>query len=285
MTISNQRNVVNMAWAKPDVERLQKLNEEKPPASPEEQNERVEMLRKIYAKHDFNPSRMMLNLLQIPFQISYFFGIGKLAAASPEATGFSTGGLWWFTDLSVADPTYVLPAASAAIIAFNVEMGGDGNQAANDMARNMKMVVRAMAPLSFVFTCQFPTGVVLFLVASNLFSSAQVLAFKVPGVKASLGIRALPPPPKSPLEVAKQALATSENSPIVSAVVAPLVAPSSTPPVPPMPPVPPAPPVTPIKTNPPMPRAPALESVTEVATTPAASTERQRRARRRERMS
>ncbi len=40
------------------------------------------------------------------------------------------GGLYWFTDLTIADPYYLLPVASSAIFLLTVELGAaDGMQA------------------------------------------------------------------------------------------------------------------------------------------------------------
>lgn len=47
----------------------------------------------------------------------------------PEAkltgTGVQTGGILWFSDLSIADPTYALPVVAAMTMIATIELGGD----------------------------------------------------------------------------------------------------------------------------------------------------------------
>lgn len=44
---------------------------------------------------------------QAPIFISFFIALRKMAYA--PVPSMQTGGLWWFTDLTAADPYYVLP--------------------------------------------------------------------------------------------------------------------------------------------------------------------------------
>lgn len=69
--------------------------------------------RQLFEDNKCGPLRgLMLPLIQMPLFISFFFALRGMAAAGlPD---FTTGGLAWFTNLSVPDPLYVLPIASAA---------------------------------------------------------------------------------------------------------------------------------------------------------------------------
>lgn len=46
---------------------------------------------------------------QAPVFISFFIALRKMAYA--PVPSMQTGGLWWFTDLTLADPYYILPIA------------------------------------------------------------------------------------------------------------------------------------------------------------------------------
>lgn len=69
--------------------------------------------RQLFEDNKCGPLRgLMLPLIQMPLFISFFFALRGMAAAGlPD---FATGGLAWFTNLSVPDPYYVLPVVSAA---------------------------------------------------------------------------------------------------------------------------------------------------------------------------
>ncbi|KAL7875934.1 hypothetical protein AOLI_G00108970 [Acnodon oligacanthus] len=61
-------------------------------------------------KHDVNPLRgFLVPLVQAPIFISFFIALRKMAYL--PVPSLQTGGLWWFTDLTAADPFYVLPLA------------------------------------------------------------------------------------------------------------------------------------------------------------------------------
>ena len=59
--------------------------------------------------------------------MSMFFGLRGMT--NVPVPSLSTGGLAWFTDLSVSDPTLVLPLATAATIYFQLYLGADGMKA------------------------------------------------------------------------------------------------------------------------------------------------------------
>jgi YidC/Oxa1 family membrane protein insertase len=64
------------------------------------------------------------------------------------------GGISWFTDLTVADPYYLLPIASSAVFLLTVEVGAaDGMQGQDERTlKRMKTLFRclgiAMVPLT-----------------------------------------------------------------------------------------------------------------------------------------
>jgi YidC/Oxa1 family membrane protein insertase len=48
---------------------------------------------------------------QVTIFISFFLAVRNLAQL--PVPGFSTGGIGWFTDLTMADPFYILPICSS----------------------------------------------------------------------------------------------------------------------------------------------------------------------------
>ena len=62
----------------------------------------------LYKKNGCNPYKMALTpLMQLPVFISFFMALRQMAAVPVES--MKTGGLYWFTDLTVPDPYYILP--------------------------------------------------------------------------------------------------------------------------------------------------------------------------------
>ena len=59
-------------------------------------------------------------LFQLPIFISVYTGLREMAEL-PVAS-MTTGGLLWFTDLTIADPYYALPLMTAATLLVTIEV-------------------------------------------------------------------------------------------------------------------------------------------------------------------
>jgi len=82
-------------------------------------------LAQLWKEHDVHPVRSLgLPLLQMPLFLAFFFAIRKLVAL--PVPQLKEGGLAWFTDLTVADPYYILPVTSMALTLAVMQMGADG---------------------------------------------------------------------------------------------------------------------------------------------------------------
>ena len=68
------------------------------------------------------------------------------------------GGALWFSDLTIADPTYALPVLCSAMLLITVEVGAaDGMQGQDpSMLRNMKNVMRAVSVILVPVTAGMP---------------------------------------------------------------------------------------------------------------------------------
>ena len=95
-------------------------------------------LMNIYKEHGVNPLKTLfvMPFLQIPIFISFFTAIRGMAGLPVES--MKTGGIYWFTDLTVPDPTYALPLLACLTFISNIEVkdheflmwggvGGKGN--------------------------------------------------------------------------------------------------------------------------------------------------------------
>lgn len=107
----------------------------------------------LFAKNNCNPMKtMMLPLIQAPVMISFFIALRDMADL--PVPQFKEGGILWFTDLTVSDPTYALPVASSlgflAIMELGSEIGGV------TQPKMMKIVMRVMAVAMIPLTMNFP---------------------------------------------------------------------------------------------------------------------------------
>jgi len=129
-------------------------------------------------------------LAQMPIFISFFLGIRRMAeeglgSMSPEAIGFTTGGLGHMMDLTVPDPMFIAPVATSLTMLAVIEIGAEGNA---PMQGNMKMVFRGMSVLIIPFMASMPAGLGCYWLTNNCFSLCQVALLKVPPVRDALGI-------------------------------------------------------------------------------------------------
>lgn len=53
------------------------------------------------------PTDTVCSVKQAPIFISFFIALREMA--NLPVPSLQTGGLWWFQDLTVSDPTYILP--------------------------------------------------------------------------------------------------------------------------------------------------------------------------------
>ena len=192
LSIITMKHTARMQKAKPELEVLQ----ERIKTDPSVKTDRRKMdayqrqMGALLAKHQVKPYLIfMFPLAQLPVFMSMFFGLRRAAESFPVET--ATGGMLWFPDLSVADPTYALPLLTSGLFLVMIEVGADGmNASANkEQAKTMKNVMRGMGVLMVPFTYHFPASVFCYWVSANAFSLGQtVLLNKVPGVREALGV-------------------------------------------------------------------------------------------------
>ncbi|XP_048373475.1 mitochondrial inner membrane protein OXA1L [Sphaerodactylus townsendi] len=141
----------------------------------------------VYQKaHDINPLRgFLVPLVQAPIFISFFIALRKMAEL--PVPSLQTGGLWWFTDLSAADPLYILPLTVTVTMWAILELGAESG-VSNPNLRVMKTVFRVMPVVILPLTISFPTAIFTYWMTSNLFSLVQVAVLRIPAVRDRLRI-------------------------------------------------------------------------------------------------
>ena len=72
--------------------------------------------------------------------------------AKVPVASLATGGLWWFTDLTVNDPLYILPLITAGTIALIFELGAEMPAV---QGVKLKTIIRCLTPVMFLAVSQF----------------------------------------------------------------------------------------------------------------------------------
>ncbi|KAJ1137362.1 hypothetical protein NDU88_003773 [Pleurodeles waltl] len=185
--VKGQREAAKLNNHMPEISRLTTLmNEAKQSGNKFEFSKAYSELSLYQKKHDVNPLRgFLVPLVQAPVFISFFVALRKMAYL--PVPSLQTGGLWWFLDLTAADPLYILPICVTcsmwAILELGAESGVD-----NPNLRMMKTVFRVMPLIILPLTINFPTAIFTYWTTSNLFSLAQVGFLRIPAVRTKLRI-------------------------------------------------------------------------------------------------
>ncbi|GAB6033380.1 hypothetical protein CHUAL_013143 [Chamberlinius hualienensis] len=130
---------------------------------------------------EINPLKSMLvPLAQAPVFISVFMGVRKMT--NLPVMSMKAGGLYWFTDLTMSDPFYILPLLTCATLFVTLEIGAEGGMRTDNM-KMMRYVLRALPIVIFPFMMNFPTALVWYWTVSNIFTLGQVAFLRIPAVR------------------------------------------------------------------------------------------------------
>lgn len=141
-------------------------------------------LQALFAEKQCSPWRSMVvfPLLLPPVILSIFGAVYNVTQSTPS---MMAEGLWWFPDLTLADPTYLLPVLSAATWLLNVEAGAGVFYHSSARAQ---FLVRTGATLGWALSAPMPSGVFVFWLTSNLFAVARGYITRLDSVRKALGI-------------------------------------------------------------------------------------------------
>ncbi|ESN96932.1 hypothetical protein HELRODRAFT_114451 [Helobdella robusta] len=187
LVVLGQRNAANMHNYMPIMQKLQnKFSKAKSVGNSLETAKAGAQLYNFMKENNVNPLKnMLVPFIQLPIFVSVFVGIRQMANLPVESMG--SGGIAWFTDLTSPDPFFILPIMTTLTFYATVELGVDGVRAST-MTRTMKVFMRVLPFLIMPFTVNFPAGLLLYWLTSNIFSLIQVLFMKIDGVKRALKI-------------------------------------------------------------------------------------------------
>lgn len=124
-----------------------------------------------------------------------FFGLKKMPHIYTDE--FSIGGMYWFTDLTVPDPYYILPFASAGTFLGLIEMGKKqmlASQSNKQQGELMLNVFRFLSLMMLPVCINFEASMLCYWTANNTVTILQTALLNTPSVKKFFGIWELPKP-------------------------------------------------------------------------------------------
>ncbi|KAG0413992.1 hypothetical protein HPB47_008857 [Ixodes persulcatus] len=136
-------------------------------------------------------------------QFSSAFSLLCVAWPTFQWRAFKTGGMLWFTDLTIPDPYCLLPLITSATLFFTIELGAESGVRADNLQWT-RYVFRAMPIVIFPFTMNFPAALLCYWATSNMVSLVQVGLLRVGAVREALNMPALVKHKKSDLVLSKK---------------------------------------------------------------------------------
>ena len=157
LTYRQVKNMRKMQDLKPEMDEVRARYKDDVPKQREE-------IARLYQERKVNPLGGCLPIfVQLPIFLVLYYTIRQF----DKLDSFRTGGLFWFTDLTVADPLFILP------VAYVVTMMASQELAMRNTVAQQKQIMRFM-PLVFGFLlARFPAGLFVYWVASNLITFCQ----------------------------------------------------------------------------------------------------------------
>ncbi|XP_042213995.1 mitochondrial inner membrane protein OXA1L-like [Homarus americanus] len=183
LVLMSQRNAAKMNNNMPQLQFLQMKMTEARNSGDQLNAARYGQEMMLFMKEkEISPLRnVIVPLAQAPIFISMFVGLRGMANLPLES--FKDGGIFWFTDLTVCDPLYLLPIITSITMLATIELGTDGAKLNAQNMHLMKYVLRGIPILVFPFTLSFPAAVLCYWVSTNLFSLIQVGFLKIPSIR------------------------------------------------------------------------------------------------------
>ncbi len=158
LTIRQVKSMRAMQDLKPEMDKIRaKYKDNK--------QQQQEEIMKLYQERKVNPFGSCLPLLiQMPIFITMFYVIQGFGATHES---FTSGGVLWFQDLSVQDPYYLLPVLSAMTMLAASEI------TSKHIDAQQRWMMRILPVVFTVFLLNFPAGLFMYWITSNLVTLVQ----------------------------------------------------------------------------------------------------------------
>ncbi|GKY99932.1 hypothetical protein MPSEU_000946800 [Mayamaea pseudoterrestris] len=183
-----QRNSSRMAHLQPELTLMKQRYEAIGSPTRQEQLQFGNRMKALFAKYEVKPLRAIAApLAQFPLFMGMFFGLQKMPTLFPQE--LASGGMLWFPDLTVPDPYYLLPVASAVTFLAVIELGKEQMMAQNPaQGQTFVNVFRAMSLLMIPFVINFEACMLCYWTSNNLLTMCQTALLRTKNARKFLGI-------------------------------------------------------------------------------------------------
>ncbi len=160
LTIRQVKNMRSMQELKPEMDEIRFRYKD-------DRQKQQEAMMELYRKRQVNP---LAGFLPILVQVPVFVAMYQVVRSHEEAfPSFASGGLLWFTDLTKADPYFILPVLSASILL------AAGEVSARNVDPQQRWMMRFLPVALTAFIARFPAGLFVYWVTSNAVTLTQNL--------------------------------------------------------------------------------------------------------------
>ncbi|OMH81954.1 Mitochondrial inner membrane protein OXA1L [Zancudomyces culisetae] len=177
-----QKKVIKMQNIQPEMQKIKTvMDRAKNDGNILEYRTQAYQLQHLLKKEGVGPfSALGLALLQFPVMVSFFLALRGMAYLPVEH--LKTGGLWWFTDLTAADPYYILPVLASATMIGSLEIT---RRYQNSVEQPPAMIwgIRFVGAFTAIATIKFPPAIFIYWIASNILSVLQSYSYSLPFVR------------------------------------------------------------------------------------------------------
>lgn len=153
VVVKTTQSTARLSHLRPTLQKISEAMKNDPRASENAVREHYQKeMQAAFLKYKVHPLHAMLwPLAQMPVFLSMFFAVQAMGTYYP---GLAEGGAFWFTNLTLADPTYAFPIINALSFLAMIEMGTSDVQM--EQSKTFKNVMRGLAVLTLPFTASMP---------------------------------------------------------------------------------------------------------------------------------
>lgn len=149
--------------------------------------ENYQRLREFYKQHNIAPLKPLRSAaVNLPITVTAVFSLLEMTKAQPPLTGMTSGGLLWWSDLTVGDPFFIMPICCSLLTVANISVGAETG--VKPVAKTRKLVWTAMPVGVFLVASCVPSSLQLYWVVNMALSMAVSRLVKTKPVRSLLGM-------------------------------------------------------------------------------------------------
>ncbi|KAJ5322603.1 hypothetical protein N7452_010892 [Penicillium brevicompactum] len=143
-------------------------------------------LSQLHKDHGIKPWVSAIPMLQMPLGYGCFRTVRGMT--SLPVPGIAAESVGWLNDLTVSDPTFLLPAAAAGMLVLTLKRGGETGAMPIMDSSTGKSIMYGLPAVSFAFMAFMPSALQLYFVASGLFGLTQTHLINSPKFRTWAGL-------------------------------------------------------------------------------------------------